>query len=71
MRRHVHKRRPTGAAAGPLREVVNIDESGFYVRMILECGHMALQYPYAMKDHRPYPRRKRCDACAVRTERRP
>lgn len=66
MRRSGRQRRPKGAAAGPLREVVSIDESGFYVRMMLTCGHMTLQYPYAMKEHRPYPKRKRCDACAVK-----
>ena len=69
MRYYGKPRRPTGAAAGPLREVVSIDESGFYVRMTLVCGHMALQYPYAMKDHRPYPRRKRCDACGAKERR--
>lgn len=61
--RPAKERRPRGAAAGPLRDVVEIDETGFYVRMTLRCGHIALQYPYRMKQHRPYPRRKRCDHC--------
>ena len=47
----------------PLCRVVSIDESGFYVRLTLECGAVSLMYPYKFKDHKPYPKRRRCPIC--------
>ena len=47
--------------AGPLRKVVDIDESGFHVKFLLECGHMSLMWPYKFKEHKPYPKRRRCE----------
>ncbi len=49
--------------AVPLRRIISTDESGFYVRFTLECGHMSLMYPYKFKDHKPYPKRRRCRGC--------
>lgn len=55
---------------GPLRRIVATDESGFYVRFTLECGHVSLKYPYKFKDHLPYPRRRRCSSgCVLNTQR--
>lgn len=50
-----HKRQ-----TGPLCRIVSTDESGYYVRFGLECGHISLMLPYKFKDHPPYPKRRRC-----------
>ncbi len=43
-----------------LRKIIDIDESSFHVKFLLECGHISLMWPYKFKQHRPYPKRRRC-----------
>lgn len=47
----------------PLRRIISIDEAGSYVSFTLECGHVSQMYPYRFKDHKPYPKRRRCPGC--------
>lgn len=55
----------------PRRRIVSTDESGFYVKFRLECGHLSQMYPYRFKDHKPYPKRRVCPGCRWQAETQP
>lgn len=60
--RYRHRKDSAPRQTGPLRRIVAVDETGFHVVFRLECGHSSLMYPYRFKDHKPYPKRRRCFA---------